>query len=278
MRVHRHSDARTFLELSQSWLLQAEPENNLMLGIARRSADGELGSDTQEYWATLNDGREIVGTAFRTPPHNLALSRMPSSAIARLAKDVGEIYAELPGVVGPAAVAEQFAIVWTGARGGAWRTKFRQKIHVLRSVAMIEDSPSGSLRRMEASDEELIRDWIDGFVRDTRISIPAERFVRPLLEKRTFYLWEDVEPRCLVGKGRDTPNGACITAVYTPPSLRGRGYATASVAALSRTLLSSGREFCCLYTDSDNPTSNAIYRRIGYRPVRDDLELVFENA
>jgi len=277
MRVHRHSDARTFLGLSQSWLLQAEPENNLMLGIARRSADGELGFDTEEYWATLYDGHEIVGTAFRTPPHNLAVSRMPPSAVAGLARDVGEVYAELPGVVGPATVAEQFADVWTGERGGAWRTKFRQRIHVLRSVATIEDSPSGSLRRMEASDEGLIRDWIDGFVRDTGISIPAERFVRPLLTKRTFFLWEDVEPRCLVGKGRDTPSGACITAVYTPPSFRGRGYATASVAALSRTLLSSGREFCCLYTDSDNPTSNSIYRRIGYQPVRDDLELVFEN-
>ncbi len=66
-----------------------------------------------------------------------------------------------------------------------------------------------------------------------------------------------------------TPNGLRINYVYTPPELRGRGYATACVAALSRALLEAGNRYCCLYTDLANPTSNAIYRRIGYRPVCD---------
>jgi predicted GNAT family acetyltransferase len=43
------------------------------------------------------------------------------------------------------------------------------------------------------------------------------------------------------------------------------------VAALSDLLLRRGFEFCVLYTDLSNPTSNAIYTRIGYRPVRDFL-------
>jgi len=43
------------------------------------------------------------------------------------------------------------------------------------------------------------------------------------------------------------------------------------VAALSELLLGRGFEFCVLYTDLANPTSNAIYARIGYRPVRDFL-------
>lgn len=278
MRVHRHTDARDFLDVSQSWLLQAEPENNLMLGIARRSADGQLGLDTEQYWASICDGDEIVGTSFRTPPFHLAVSDMPSSAIAPLAEDVEAVYPELSGVVGPAAVAEQFAREWTERRGSSWRTKFRQRIHVLRSVEPIEDLPDGTLRRMEASDEALIREWMNGFVRDTRILVPAERFVQPLLEQRSFFLWEDGRPRCVLGRGRDTPTGACITAVYTPPSHRRKGYATAAVTAISKLILASGREFCCLYTDLDNPTSNSIYRRIGYQPVRDDLELIFETG
>jgi predicted GNAT family acetyltransferase len=60
-----------------------------------------------------------------------------------------------------------------------------------------------------------------------------------------------------------------VNAVYTPPELRGQGYATATVAALSHLLLDRGYRFCCLYTDLANPTSNAIYQRIGYRPVTD---------
>jgi predicted GNAT family acetyltransferase len=60
-----------------------------------------------------------------------------------------------------------------------------------------------------------------------------------------------------------------INLVYTPPDRRRRGYATAAVAALTQQLLNSGSRYCCLYTDLANPTSNSVYRRIGYRPVCD---------
>jgi predicted GNAT family acetyltransferase len=33
--------------------------------------------------------------------------------------------------------------------------------------------------------------------------------------------------------------------------------------------LAEGRRFCVLFTDLANPTSNAIYARIGYRPLAD---------
>ena len=36
-----------------------------------------------------------------------------------------------------------------------------------------------------------------------------------------------------------------------------------------------GRRFCFLYTDLANPTSNAIYERIGYRRVAEAAEVVF---
>ena len=54
-----------------------------------------------------------------------------------------------------------------------------------------------------------------------------------------------------------------------PPERRRHGYASACVAALSERLLSEGRRFCFLYTDLANPTSNAIYQKIGYQPVCD---------
>jgi predicted GNAT family acetyltransferase len=63
--------------------------------------------------------------------------------------------------------------------------------------------------------------------------------------------------------------------VYTPPGRRGRGYATALVAALSAELLAAGRRFCFLYTDLANPTSNRIYQRIGYERVCDSAEIRF---
>lgn len=275
MRIERHADAGAFLERAESWLLESEPENNLILGIARRSRDRRLVVDGVEYWATALDGEQVVGAVFRTPPFPPSVSRMPPGAMPLVVGDIAEVYAQLPGVVGPSDVARAFAERWCERYRGSWRIKIRTRIHVLTAVEAIGDVPAGALRRMEESDAALILEWMRGFARDAGIAIPAENFVLPLLEERKFHIWENEGPRSIVAAGRDTPNGACISAVYTPPSYRRQGYATASVAVLSQMLLSSGKAFCCLYTDLDNPTSNSIYRRIGYLPVRDDMDIEF---
>jgi predicted GNAT family acetyltransferase len=77
-------------------------------------------------------------------------------------------------------------------------------------------------------------------------------------------------------KLRPIRNGISVSYVYTPPHLRRRGYATACVAELSRSLLASGYTFCALFTDQANPTSNHIYWEIGYRPVADFDEILFQ--
>ena len=45
---------------------------------------------------------------------------------------------------------------------------------------------------------------------------------------------------------------------------------------LSQQMLDAGWEFCVLFTDLANPTSNSVYQKIGYRPVCDFDELEFE--
>lgn len=54
-----------------------------------------------------------------------------------------------------------------------------------------------------------------------------------------------------------------------PAHLRGRGYAGAATAEVSRAALASGADEVLLFTDLANPTSNGLYQRIGYRPVAD---------
>jgi hypothetical protein len=83
----------------------------------------------------------------------------------------------------------------------------------------------------------------------------------------------DREPRCMVGAVRDTPNTTGVAAVYTPPPFRNRGYANIAVATLSQKLLDAGRSSCFLYTDLANPVSNAVYRRVGYEPIDDVVEI-----
>jgi predicted GNAT family acetyltransferase len=70
---------------------------------------------------------------------------------------------------------------------------------------------------------------------------------------------------------------ARVGSVYTPPELRGRGYAGGVTAAVSQVALDSGAEVV-LFTDLANPTSNALYERLGYHPVEDRTELSFAAA
>lgn len=64
-----------------------------------------------------------------------------------------------------------------------------------------------------------------------------------------------------------TPHGIRLNHVYTPPEFRGRGYAGSLVAAFTQSLLDGGRQFVFLHTDLSNPTSNALYIRLGYQQV-----------
>jgi len=83
-------------------------------------------------------------------------------------------------------------------------------------------------------------------------------------------LWEvDGRPVSTASAARAQRHGVTISRVYTPPEHRRHGYASACVAALSQRQLDAGYEYCCLYTDLANPTSNAIYQRIGYVPLAD---------
>src|SRR5438093_1092376 len=91
-------------------------------------------------------------------------------------------------------------------------------------------------------------------------------------------LWEDGVVVSMAGASGPTPNGIRVGAVYTPPDKRRRGYASALVAALSQEQLDTGKKFCFLYTDLANPTSNKIYQDVGYEPVCDIDEYIFESA
>jgi predicted GNAT family acetyltransferase len=67
-----------------------------------------------------------------------------------------------------------------------------------------------------------------------------------------------------------------IGPVYTPPEHRTRGRATALVAYASSWALARGLRSCFLFTDLSNPTSNGIYRRIGYEQVGEAAMISFD--
>jgi uncharacterized protein len=274
MDLREYANPAEFLQRVSSFLEEHEAENNLMLGIAARMAGGHSGP--LPFLATLEEDSQIVAAAVRTPPNRLILSRAPAMAIAILADYLARRRHELPGIVGP--------VETTGLFTTAWRKLSRQSIRPGRSLRIFQldrvippPTPGGSF--VEAAQEhfDLLVDWVRAFNIDAGETIPSDnrRFVEAALAEHRLHLWKDGQPVSLAACSGPTPHGVRINLVYTPPPLRNRGYASAAVAALSQELLDSGRRFCFLFTDLANPTSNSIYRKIGYHPVCDFREYLF---
>lgn len=246
-----------------------------MLGVAAQFRETAATEEGACYWATIESGDRVVGCAFRTPPHQLSLSAMPVEAIGLLTRDVHKCYAHLPGVAGPTDEATQFAREWSALTGQDWRVQLGMKIRKLTAVSPPGRPPAGVLRRAGPADLALVTEWMAGFVRETGMAWRAGDVAGRMQAAGQLFVWDDGQARCMAAVARETPRGACINAVYTPPVNRGRGYASAAVATLSQRLLAKGKDFCCLYTDAANPGTNAIYRRIGFRRVREDVHLEF---
>jgi len=273
VKIHRFSDARVFLDRAEAWLVRSEAEHNLILGIGRRLLGGDHPYEKPIYLATVESDSELLGCAWRTPPFKLGLTRLPVDSLPYLVRDVADVYDTLPAVLGPEAEVIGFADLWTRCVGGSWSIDMRQRIYSLDRVTASAASASGGLRRAEISDLSLASDWCAGFGRDTGHGFDdplagAEQMIR----SGGLYVWGDPELRSMAAAVGPTANGIRIGHVYTPPEFRGRGYGTACVAALSQRMLDDGLKFCFLYTDRANPTSNAIYQRIGYRLVCDVLD------
>jgi uncharacterized protein len=283
MEAVRLDDAAEFLAEAEPLLLADEARHNLILGIAGNVRDGVY--EDFGLWL-VRDGGEVVAAALRTPPFNLVLAqpRAPQ-ALAALAEAVaGE---ELPGVVGTEPEVHEFAELWSQRTGRGTRTNMRQGVYALERVEPLSAGP-GSARVATADDRELALPWLIAFGDEVlHEGGPGREHAAAMLDHRLaspvagILLWEDDgEPVSLAGWGGRTPNGIRVGPVYTPPEVRGRGYATALTAELSQRLLDGrlfdrGRRFCFLYTDLANPTSNAIYERIGYRRVCESAEIVF---
>lgn len=279
MELRRFEDAEAFARVAEPFLAAREAEHNLPLGILTTLRRQPAAYKTPPYLATVMEGDAVLAVALRTPPFNALLSLIPESARApevldRLVADLAADQPDLPGILGPSDLSRAFAERWQARTGRAYRAGIQERIYRLSAVRPVS-GVAGSMRHATAADREVLTRWLMAFHAEAQPDsdhVDAKEwldqaFASPL---RTIALWEDGgQPVSLAGGARNTPTGARVGPVYTPTERRGRGYASACVAALSQELLESGRRFCFLFTNLANPTSNHIYQVIGYEPVSD---------
>jgi GNAT superfamily N-acetyltransferase len=247
-------------------VLAADPVGNTVFSsVAASLRPGDA------WCAVSADGAVAARSQPSTP---LALS-MEWGDVSRLVPAVAAL-ASLATINGPVAAVE--AVV--AGLGVEPATVVRERLFrcdVLRAPSGVP----GSGRPADTQDRGLLVDWFAEFEDEAMGGAVGGRetaaAVERTLSRDRVWLWLDASgaPVSFARRQKAAHGVARIGPVYTPPHLRGHGYGSAVTAAATRDVL-GGEAVPVLFTDLANPTSNAIYQRIGFEAVDDSVRIDFE--
>lgn len=263
-----------FVLKSAGAFLSSEPVlHNLILTILHaRVAQGDPG----RYWIASH-GDKTAGVVVQSPPAFPAVLTTMDSQVAGVMVDaIAEAGVNLPGVIGEAATVASFAGQWSERCNSAAFPFQGNRLYELLAVGEFL-ATEGKLRQAGAQDRSLMIHWASAFqVEIGESANDIELRVGRELDAGRLWLWDQTGETVSMTVSCEPAEGVVrLSGVYTPPEKRKHGYAAACVHALSKHLRGAGFR-CILYTDLGNPTSNSIYRRIGYRAVAEALRYRFE--
>lgn len=285
-----------FLDEAGEWLAREPVVGTVVATMAqRRIAAASAGHPlpSEDWWLVVREGDSggdrVVGAAMRSVPFEprpLFILPMPDEAATALARALVEREEPVDALNGALPATEACAAELGRLTGRRPHVAVHSRLHQADSVVRPEP-PAGRLRQATTADVDLARAWFGAFLADADAQagrpsgshageVPSPDEMRSRLADGQIWLWEvDDQPVHLTVLNPPSFGVARIGPVYTPEEHRGHGYAGATVAALTARVLEAG-DVPCLFTDQANPVSNALYARIGYRPVVDMANFVLE--
>ncbi|MEU0965248.1 GNAT family N-acetyltransferase [Streptomyces sp. NPDC005917] len=273
---HFTSDVDQFLARAHDFLHSRPDLHTVHLTVTQQlRPDGPSAyGDQPPFLGFLTRSDGSVGAALlHTPPHALRTTRLTADETEALASRLLALGHPVPEFAAERATAEAFAAAWERRTGMPGKLHDLERLYRLAELTPPCPVPEGRARVAGPSDRDLLIRWYGGFVADA--GLRAGRDAGDWADFRLSYggitLWEtpDGTPVSMAGVTPAVAGQARIAPVYTPPELRGRGYAGAVTAEVSRAALARGVGEVLLVADLANPTSNALYQRIGYRQVAD---------
>lgn len=226
-------------------------------------------------WHRRDDGT-IDGAVLQTPPYPLLLASAPDGSVSGL---LTALSAErgLPTAVNVEAAREAPLLAdWAAVTGGTGTARLRSRLYRLGELRPPDPAPAGAARLASQADTDTLIDWHEAFRLEAEGVGPedARRTVADRLSYSGLMLWEVAgTPVAMAGLTHTVAGVARVVGVYTPQVHRRHGYGGAVTTAATQAALQKGASEVVLFTDLANPTSNAIYQRLGYRPVEDRVLL-----
>jgi len=295
MRAEREPDLALFTERVRAFLGREPVVHTVICGVLALAERDPRQFESSSWFTVSGPGGGLAGVAMRVPPYPVAITPMPDEALDVLVGLVATELPDVPGVAGPQPYVDRFAARWRQRTGAEPSVKRQTRLFRLDEVTppVQADGPAdgqprpaggqprpagGRLRPAAELPEyrELFAGWVRAFALEIDGEEPPEpaAFVQRLLNRGSLWVWCDPEPVSFASTTVPAYATTRVGLVYTPKELRGRGYASACVAAMSQNALDDGLA-PVLFTDLANPTSNRIYQQIGYRPVADFCEYTF---
>ena len=274
MNVAELPDAASLWLVAEGFLARDPANNTHQLSAIKRILD--LGARSGERFFSVTSDQGLVGCATCVDTRTLFLSVMADDATAALGDYLRENNVELAGVIGRRGTLSAFI----PAYGRDY------DVHVELLLYQLYGDPAfggaaGTSRVATSNDVPLLIEWHRAFEAEVHmIDVPtplAERVARRVRDEQIVLWTDNGEPVSFAGGNALPASSARIGPVYTPPRLRGRGFAQAASAAASVHVQRDQPRTVFLFTDASNPASNVCYQRIGYRHIADHAHLLFHD-
>ncbi|MET9447048.1 GNAT family N-acetyltransferase [Streptomyces cinerochromogenes] len=220
----------------------------------------------------LESGGEVRAVCYRLATRRLTLTPLSPEQADALAVRLAGLGLRLSGVTADQDTAAAFAEAWQRHTGAAAEHTWRGRLYRLGTLTPPEPRPEGRSRLLDARDQEHLLRWVNEFVAEVgEAPLDTASWAGSRFADKHFTFWEtpDGTPVSLAGSTSMVGGMVRVDPVYTPVRLRGRGYAGAVTVAVTRAALTAGATDVVLFTNPANPTSNALYQRVGYVPLAD---------
>ncbi|MGW0325002.1 GNAT family N-acetyltransferase [Nocardia sp. NPDC003183] len=267
MRIDITSDAARFMDDVEPFLRRDPLRHTVIATVLVNLANGRSGGLSTRFLSIRDNAGQIVGIAQCTNGAAY-LGELPAHSISAVVDAFAAHAIALRSVEGHEADAVTFATRWSKTTGGSYRIRHSARLFRLDAL-QVPDAP-GAPRQATVDDVATCIAMVEDFGVETGAPHRLdETAVRRRIEAGSSWLWEhDGTPVTLVARQPAVLCWARIGPVYTPPRFRGNGFASALTATVAGRIRAEGADVC-LFTDLANPTSNKIYQRIGFEPVRD---------
>ncbi|MFF8315666.1 GNAT family N-acetyltransferase [Streptomyces bobili] len=277
---HLNHDVDDFLAQAGDFLCSRAALHNTpltdieKLRIHRRTAADHDGQAA--VFGRLESQGEVRAIFYLTPRGRLGLTPLSVAQTDTLAAYLAGLGHSPANVIADHDTAGAFAESWQQRTGAAPELFWRTHLYRLGTLTPPEPRPKGQGRLTAVKDRGQVVNWCREFCVDVGEQrsidlIDAGAWDDSRFGDRHFTFWEtpDGTPVSMAASTSVIGGMVRVDPVYTPAHLRGRGYAGAVTVETSRAALTAGATDVVLFTDPDNPTSNALYQRLGYVHLAD---------